>query len=266
MKNRIFQCVALIVLVLSFAGCTAFHLRDGNEQLTSYYYAKKQANKDTDWRMLENIRSSLNTLAADAAKQAQREKSVLNQIAFYRIATTAAWQSGDINVVTYADDGSKLCTDENFNLAPRDCGMLLVIPLFAAVDETTDRFNKLQAEVSKAPADQRASFTEDTQKIFDDYNVALATILKHRPKLADSAAHPDFLIAVDQNSGNLLCDLIEQSAVGLIATTRGDVPKAKCEVYKLKKNAFDTGLNQSCAKCLPESKDKLIELKPHGCL
>ena len=73
MKNLSFRCLTIVVLVLSVAGCSAFQLRDANQQLTSYYYAKQQAIQDDDWRMLENVRSSLNTLAADAAKQAQKE-------------------------------------------------------------------------------------------------------------------------------------------------------------------------------------------------
>lgn len=263
MKNLIFRRLVLVVLVLSLAGCTTFQLRDADEQLTSYYYAKKQATQDADWRMLENVRSSLKTLASDAAEQAQKEKNVLNRIAFYRIATTAAWQAGDLDVVSYADDGSKLCTNENFNRAPRDCGMLLVIPVFAGVDETTDRVNKLQAELTGMPADQRTSHAQDAQKVFDDYKEGLAKILEHRPILVNSAAHPDFLMAVDQNSGKLLCKLIAQSAVGLIATARGDVSKAKCEVYELKRSAFDAGLDPSYAECLPESREQLS--KPQGC-
>lgn len=263
MRNQILRRLALIVLVLNFAGCTAFQLRDANEQLTTHYYAKQQANQTDDWRMMENVSLSLRTLASDAAEQAQKEKNVLNQIAFYRIATTAAWQAGDPNVVSYAEDGSKLCDDENFNRAPRDCGMLLVIPVFAGVDETTDRFNKLQAEVTEAPADQRASYAQATEKVFADYRAGLASILKQRTKLANSTAHPDLLKAVDQNSGKLLCRLIADKAVALILTARGDEARARCEVYKLKESAFDAGLNQSSAGCLPESKEQLT--KPQGC-
>ena len=263
MKNQVFRYFTIIVLVLTFAGCTTFQLRDANEQLTSYYYAKQQATHDADWRMLENVQLSLRTLAADAAEQAPKEKNVLNQIAFYRIATTAAWQAGDLNVVSYADDGSKLCTDENFSRAPRDCSMLLVMPIFAGVDETTERFNELQDEVTSASEGQKAKFAPDAQKVFNDYRTGLATILKLRPKLADSAAHPNFMMAVDQNTGELLCELIAKNGVGLIAAARGDVPKAICEVHDLKKNAFAAGLNKAHASCLPESREQLPQ--PQDC-
>ena len=263
MKKQILNCLAIIVLVLSLSGCTAFQLRDANEQLTSYYYAKQQATQSGDYLMQESVKSSLGSLATDAAEQAQKEKNVLNQIAFYRVASTAAWQGGSPNVVSYADAGKKLCTDANFSRAPRDCGMLLVIPFFASVDETTDEFNKLQAEVTAAPANERASYAQAAEKVFADYRAALTSILKQRPKLANSGAHPDLLKAVDQRSGKLLCQIIGESAVGLIATARGDAQRARCEVYKLKGGAFDAGLNQSSADCLPASKDKLV--KPRGC-
>ncbi|UCG13236.1 MAG: hypothetical protein JSU72_01725 [Deltaproteobacteria bacterium] len=263
MKKQILHRLATIVLVLSLSGCTAFRLRDANEQLTSYYYAKQQATQNSDYLMRESVKSSLGSLATDAAEQAEREKNVLNQIAFYRVASTAAWQAGNPNVVSHAEAGKKLCTDRNFNRAPRDCGMLLVIPFFAGVDETTDRFNELQAEVTAAPADERASHAQATEKVFADYRAGLTSILTQRLKLANSAAHPDLLEAVDQNTGKLLCTLIEIDAVGLIATARGDVARAVCEVHKLKVSAFDAGLNQSSADCLPESKDKLV--KPQGC-
>ena len=263
MKKQILHRLAMIVLALSLVGCTAFQLRDANEQLTSYYYAKQQAIQNSDYLMLESVKSSLGSLATDAAEQAQKEKNVFNQIAFYRVASTAAWQAGNLDVVSYAETGKRLCTDENFDRAPRDCGMLLVIPIFAGVDETTERFNMVQAEVTAAPAARRASYAEATEKVFADYRDAFRSILKQRTKLAGRAGHPDLLKGVDQNSGKLLCKLIEQSAVGLIATARGDAARAKCEVYTLKVSAFDAGLNQSSADCLPASKARLT--KPQGC-
>jgi len=264
MKLKTLFRLTLLIVVVGLTACTAFQLRDANEQLTSHYYAKQQAEKNNDWRMLESTIASLSKLAADAAKQAGKEKdNVLNQIAFYRIATTAAWQAGDTNVLTYADEGQKLCTDENFNRAPRDCSMLIVFPIFAAVDETTKKFENVHDKVIGTPADQRKFHAQATEKIFEDYKGALISILKQRSRLAKNEAHPDFLKALDRNTGNLLCKLIGFNAVGLIATAKGNVNKAKCEVYELKERTFDAGLDQSSVKCLPESEEQLK--KPQGC-
>jgi hypothetical protein len=258
MKLKIRFHLTLILVVVGLTGCTVFQLRDANEQLTSYYYAKQQAENNNDWRMLEGTIASLSQLAADAAKQAEKEKdNVLNQIAFYRIATTAAWQAGETNVLTYAGEGQKLCTDDNFKRAPRDCSMLIVFPIFAAVDETTKKFESLHAKVIATPAEQRKSYAKATEKIFEDYQGALLSILKQRPRLAKNEVHTDFLKALDRNTGSLLCKLIGFNAVGLIATAKGNVNNAKCELYELRKRAFSAGLNQSSANCLPQSKEEL---------
>jgi hypothetical protein len=214
--------------------------------------------------MLEGTMASLSKLAEDAAKQAEKEKNhVLNQIAFYRIATTAAWQAGDMNVLVYADKGQTLCSDDNFKRAPRDCSMLIVFPLFASVDETTNKFEALQEKVINTPAAQRKSHAKAAEKIFTDYQAVLTFILKQRLRLSKNQAHPDFLKALDQNTGSLLCKLIGFNTVGLITTAKGDVNNAKCELYELKKKAFAAGLDQSSVKCLPKNKDQLK--KPQNC-
>jgi len=264
MKLKIVFRLTLLIAMAGLTACTAFQLRDANEQLTSYYYVKQQAEKNKDWRMLEATVASLSNLAADAAKQAQKEKdNALNQIAFYRIAATAAWQAGETNVLAYAGEGQKLCSDDNFKLAPRDCSMLIVFPIFAAVDETTKQFEVLQDKIAGTPANQRNSHAQAAEKIFSDYSTALVSILDRRPEIANSNAHPDFLKALDLNTGNLLCTLISFNAIGLISTARGDVKDAKCEAFRLKERAFDAGLNQACAACLPERKDQLE--KPQAC-
>lgn len=261
--NTLFR-LAFIFALVGLTACTAFQLRDANQQLTSYYYAKQQAEKNKDWRMIEGTNASLSKLAEDAAKQAEKEKSdVLNRIAFYRIAATAAWQAGETNVLTYADKGQKLCTDENFKRAPRDCSMLIVFPLFASVDETTRKFEALQEKVEITPAGQKKSHAKAAQQIFDDYRSALISILEQRPRLAKNETHPDFLSALDQNAGDLLCKLIGFNSVGLIATVEGDVNNAKCELFEIKKSAFDAGLDQDSASCLPKTREELRE--PPNC-
>ena len=266
MKLKTVFRLTLIIAVVGLTACTAFQMRDANEQLTSYYYAKQQAEKNDDWRMLEGTIASLSKLAADAAKQAEKEKdNVLNQIAFYRIATTAAWQAGESKVITYADGGQRLCAGDNFNRAPRDCGMLLVIPTLASADETTKRFNSLQAKVTAEGWGENPEDVTEAEKIYADYVTALNSLLSRRPDLQTSGAHPAFLQGVDKNIGTLLCKNIDEAVLGLIAltSTAERVSALECEVYEFKKRAFDAGLNQSSVSCLPEKKDQLK--KPQNC-
>jgi len=258
--------LTLIIVVVVLTACTAFKLRDANEQLTNFYNAKKQAQNNNDWGALGSAVASMDMLSEDAARQAEKEKNnVLNQIAFYRIAATAAWQAGDPNVLTYANKGKDLCTGDNFDRAPRDCGMLFVIPHFASVDEITNRFQTLHDKVKETPPDQRSAHAQAAEKIFADYQAALTSILKQRPKIATSKAHPDFLKALDHNTGSLLCDLIGFDTIGLIATAKGNVKKYKCEAYELKLKAFAAGLRKSSAKCLTDTREELEKKKPDSC-
>ena len=197
---------------------------------------------------------------------AEKEKdNVQNQIAFYRIAATAAWQSGDANVLTYANKGKVLCSGENFERTPRDCGMLFIIPYFASVDEITNRYQTLHDKIVETPPSKRNTHARAVEKIFTDYQAALISILKQRPKIANSKAHPDFLKALDHNTGSLLCERISFDTIGLIATAKGNVKKYKCEAHELKLQAFDTGLRKSSAKCLTDTREELEKKKPESC-
>jgi hypothetical protein len=268
MRLKTVSRLTLIIVLVGLTACTAFHLRDANEQLTSYYYAKQQAENNKDWRMLENTIVSLSKLADDSVKQAEKEKdNVLNQIAFYRIAATAAWLAEVVNVITYADEGQRLCEGDNFNRAPRDCGLLLVIPTLAGVDETTKRFNRLQAKVTASNWEKNPEDEAELEKIYLDYVFALKSLLSRRPNLQMSGANPDFLKGVDKNIETLLCKNIDEWVLGLIPLTSTEerVSALECEVYKLKEMAFNAGLTKPSVGCLPENKDQLIELRRENC-
>ena len=111
-------------LAITLGGCTAFQLHDANQALTNHYFAKQKAAENGDWRMVEDARSALASLAADAAAQAEKESDVGKQIAFYRVATTAAWQSDDTHVLRYADSGQSLCNGGQFDKAFHPCAPL----------------------------------------------------------------------------------------------------------------------------------------------
>ncbi len=96
------------------------------------------------------VNAALSALADEAAARgANTSNSQVNRISFYRVAATAAWQAGDVKVVTYANEGFSLCDSENYQKAPRDCGMLSVIPGFASVDELTKRIEEIRSRASR---------------------------------------------------------------------------------------------------------------------
>jgi hypothetical protein len=163
--NRITLWVFIVVFLSS---CTTFQLRDANNLLVDLYSAKMELEQkkyapDEKLMLLANINEGLIQLAEDAAKEAQkRETKKLNKIAFYRIAATAAWQAMNTasdddkkkearkRILEYAAEGKSKCG--NANDAPRDCGMLLIIPTLAGIDEHGSIHKKVSDEIDEKKA------------------------------------------------------------------------------------------------------------------
>jgi hypothetical protein len=261
---------ALLFAIVVATGClgacatSSFVLRDANDALNGYYTALQQSSKENDWGMAEQTRMALDTLATDTAAQAAKEKDPRNGIAFYRVATTAAWQSGSDDVIAYAGKGEALCdADGNANRAPRDCAMLKLIPTLASVDQTTRDLDRLTGQLaSTTTAEQRRPFIPDAEKIFADYRNSLASLLAARTGIAASPVPPEFVQTLDDNLGNLLCNKLEIDGVGVVAQVRGNVAAARCGVWEQKKKALDNGLS---AHCLPASGSSADLERPAGC-
>ncbi len=219
MTTRSIWIIPAALLSTLLAGCPAVELRDANERLTSYYLAKQQSKAAGDWRMLEASVASLEALAEDAAGRARSGDNRLNRIALYRIAATAAWQAEVTDVVTYGREGQELCDEDTFNQAPRDCGMLMVIPTLAGVDETTRRLNDLQPAVDAAGDDVTDAMRAAAEKIYDDYVAALDVLLASRVNILASDAHPTFKEQLDNNIGSLFCGKLEGQVRGLVVNT-----------------------------------------------
>ena len=106
-------------VIIFLNACVALSLREANHELADLYRAKSEAVNSRQWEQEMTVNAALSTLADEAAAQgADRSNSAINRISFYRIAATAAWQAGDVNVVAYAADGYSLCTPENYGKAP----------------------------------------------------------------------------------------------------------------------------------------------------
>lgn len=256
-----FYRITFLAIAISITGCTtAVALRDANEQLTTYYYAKVEAQQaaqseaNDNFFLVESAMASLKTLAENAAAEAQKEKNPLNKISFYRIATTAAWQAEDGNVVTYANAGTEVCDEGHSSKAPRDCGMLVVIPMLASVDEQTKAFNVLQDKVT---ADDWVANEPDktaAETIYDRFSIAFNKLMQQRPSLLQTGAHPDFIKGLDRNIGTLLCVHIDDSARGLLGlvgssqlgTMDSDVKKMKCSL-------INAQVDPNLAQCISDT-------------
>jgi hypothetical protein len=251
---RIRKTISLLLFAISvfLSGCAALDLRQANHELADLYRAKSEAMNSGHWEQEVTVNAALSALADEAAAQgADASNSQANRISFYRIAATAAWQAGDIKVVTYANQGFSLCNSENYQKAPRDCGMLSVIPGFASVDELTKRIEdtRRRANVGPNPATE-----QEVGQLFDDIKSRIDGLLRNRNMIRQSSAHPKLVEEIDKQTGTILCIHL-LNASGLIVQVAGDESplhkKAQCDEYKLQVEMKTMGFSQSIAPCLP---------------
>jgi len=217
--------------------------------LTDYYLTMNQARKDKDWKLIESTTAAMDDLSREAGKQAAEEKDPLNQIAFYRIAATAAWQANSTKVTEYADNGSNICKDKYFNKAPRDCGMLLVIPYLASVDNRQTTFNDYQRRINDPNAEKPSM--EDLSKLFNEWAQLLSGLLDQREAINNSAAHPEMKKAVDARALKILCTHLFLTKGLMVRLSSQDlsndeVRAATNRISELKNKMIGMGISVSC--------------------
>ncbi|MDX2448386.1 MAG: hypothetical protein QNK29_14440 [Desulfobacterales bacterium] len=260
-KKILSPLICFCICVLT--GCVTLDIREANHELVNLYTAKVQAIKIEDTAQEVTINGALDILAKKAAEKcADPNLSVFNRISFGRVATTAAWQAGSKEVVTYAEMGNLLCAKgNNYDQAPRDCGMLLIIPDFAAADELTSRYNAFFQQIDPSIGHPPK---QEIAKLYSDIASRLESLLKSRAKIKASAAHPNLLETLDKNIGNLFCRNLQESFGLLIRVAKQDsteVCRADEANYHFKIKMKTLSFSQKLAPCLPPGEPK----KPEKC-
>ncbi|MHC4104792.1 MAG: hypothetical protein ACYSR9_07630 [Planctomycetota bacterium] len=257
-KNiNLFVLTAACVILTA---CTALKLRDANHELADLYLAKNEAIAKNLWQGEVTANAALEFLARDAAEQAAKEDDPENKISFYRIAATAAWQASSTAVIEYAVRGSELCDKGHYERAPRDCGMLLIIPYMASVDELTNKYNDIQQRFNQG----ENPGVEEVTRLFNDLQKRLNHILKSRSAIAASSAHPKLLEEIDRRSGQILCKHIggARAFIVRVAGTESQAFKgAMCDTFNIEVKLMELGFTNQTAACLPPDKP----VKPEGC-
>ena len=259
-RQSTYLCIGLWAAVL--AGCVSLDIREANHELVNLYSAKAEATNSDDAAREVAANGALAVLAEQAAEKCgDRTLSAANRISFARIAATAAWQAGSDKVVDYAEAGQSLCDrDGNFSLAPRDCGMLLILPDLAAADELKVRYDAFNQRVGAAAPPSE----EEVNKLYYDIAARVASLLNNRDTIKASAAHPRLLESLDRNTGTLFCRHL-QDTLGLIVQTAGgesvSASRADCENYHLKVRLKQLDFSRKTAPCLPSGPPVV----PEGC-
>jgi hypothetical protein len=242
--------------------CATLDLREANHELVNLYRAKIEAINSSNAEQEVTINGALSILAEQAAEKCEDQTMPrINRIPFCRIAATAAWQAGHENVVTYANNGISLCHEENYSKAPRDCGMLLIIPDLASVDELIRRYNELNGRITH---ESNPPTKEEVVKLYADIKSRIHSLLTKRDTIKQSCTHPKLLESLDRHMGTIFCRHFHET-LGLIVQYAGvgsDAHKdAQCHEYKLKVRLKKLGFSQQMAPCLPAG----APTKPSGC-
>ena len=254
-----------ISISLLLSACTATQIHSYNDALVEFYSTKISARDAGDWNQYETATTGLENLAKEAEESAGEEAKAVNKISLYRIGATAAWQSDrKDDVIRIAGKGDDLCaSDGNADLAPRDCAMLDVIPVLAAIDETTRSYELLNAEVVSTPKEQReTAHGAKTVELFDSAEQGVIALLDKRdnvnPRVSDG-----YKQMLDQNIGRA-ADVYNRTYTTLRTAHQVDPgdngkdpmeAKANCRVIALKSELESRKLDSAAAHLVPEDEN-----------
>jgi hypothetical protein len=102
---------------------------------------------------LASVEGDLERLTDAAYNAARQSVDAKSKISYYRIAATAGWQRADTRSLTIASEGSAVCdANAGFELSPRDCVMLLVIPDLIVNDSWGRRLGEIRLANSEGLA------------------------------------------------------------------------------------------------------------------
>jgi hypothetical protein len=135
------------------AGCAGHQILDLNGQLIQAQQQKANIEQARDAAQgvkrdeavikIAQLAEQFEGIANTAYAQAAQSPDPKAKISLYRIAATADWQRGNERALTVAQEGTQACNTLNgFNIAPRDCAILLMIPNLLVNDLWVAKLNK----------------------------------------------------------------------------------------------------------------------------
>lgn len=198
------RCLSFVAVMLGLwlAGCAGPQLISVNTDVTQLVQQRNKFIGKTDpnsFAQFAQADGELERLTDAALESARSATSARAKISFYRIAATAGWQRADSRVLTITSEGSKACNDTNgFDLSPRDCVMLLIIPNLVVNDARAAMLAQIQSQAGPPglPAKNRVVVND----LLDSYTglvqgeararasrapEALATVIRSQRQIVD---------------------------------------------------------------------------------
>lgn len=230
-----------VLLAVWMAGCAGIANLRLNESLVQLYGAKLEADRSGDYFVAESVNEGFRDLASRAEAEARSARRTEDAISFYRLAATAAWQGGMTEVVELGEAGWEKCGGR-IETAPRDCGMLLIIPELAAIDERIGILEDLRRRM-----DDGAEVSDgEVLELFDGFARRFEDLDDDRAVLLGSTLPPGFARAVDERAKSAYCSL--QRALGLV-TLQGvdeDEKRARQDRFQAIKDGFALAAEAGC--------------------
>ncbi|MCP3953102.1 MAG: hypothetical protein GY697_12920 [Desulfobacterales bacterium] len=260
MKNIQKTLLVLLLLIFTVAGCTALDINKANRDLLDLYKEKVVHEKAGlgNWEKLVSVKAALSDLANSSGERCRDENiSELNRISFCRVATTAAWQSENKNLLSFSDEGVSICNkNNNYNLAPRDCAMVLIIPNFAAVGELGKHYTKLKDSLVNDQSANSADFLTLYNKMRD----RLHSLLKSHASIKNTKVHPEVIVHIENQLVIIFTDYFH-GLYAHIDTSSGE-DTATCDLYRLEHKLNDIGLDKKIKNyATPKLAEKLKKCK-----
>ena len=141
----------VVAAAIFIAGCAGKQILDLNGALIQAQQQKSNlerelagaSNRDVVVVKLAQVAEQFQQIADAAYEQAGTAADTKAKISYYRIAATADWQRGSDRALVAAQEGTQTCNTRNgFDVAPRDCAILLMIPNLLVNDLWVARLNK----------------------------------------------------------------------------------------------------------------------------
>jgi hypothetical protein len=125
---------------------------------------------------LTNVEGELEQVADAAYTSARRPSDTKARIANYRLAAMADWQRGDRRAVTVAREGVELCSSgSGYDIAPRDCAIMSIIPDLLVNDISVARFEQARIEGARGVAGLPAKYRGAVNDLLGSY-IGLARV------------------------------------------------------------------------------------------
>jgi len=175
----------------------------------------------------------LEKLGDQAVKAVSDRKEVADKISLYRIGSTAYWISGSPRVLDAAREGERLCEPKP-DVAPRDCGMLMLVSLFAANDDGVTKFDKMRDDFEEIRLSQKNVGAElekrfaEAVKNYQSIETTFTALMARRSKIPTDAP-TEFKLAVD-NRVSTVSNNVRNTLSHVVSAVNGNADKiSRCE-------------------------------------